>query len=72
MAFSKYTGIFTSGELAFLQRIFDRLCDEHHLALQEQGQRDQLAREIIQTFESGVTDEVEFRQLISKRRKAGA
>lgn len=72
MAFSKYTGIFTSGEKAFLQRIFDQLCQEHRLALQEQGQRDQLAHEIIQAFENGVTDEVELRQLISKRRTAGA
>lgn len=70
MAFSKYSGIFTSGELALLQRVFDQLCIERRLELEDADQRARLAQEVIQAFENGVTDEVELLQAISKRRAA--
>ncbi|WP_292271543.1 hypothetical protein [Mesorhizobium sp.] len=72
MAFSKYNGIFTSAELALLQRVFDQLCMERPLELEDADQRDRLAQEVIQAFENGVTDEVELLQAISKRRAARA
>ncbi|WP_164748528.1 MULTISPECIES: hypothetical protein [unclassified Mesorhizobium] len=71
MAFSKYSGIFTSAELALLQRVFDQLCMERRLELDDADQRDRLAQEVIQAFENGVTDEVEL-LAISKRRAARA
>lgn len=72
MAFSKYSGIFTSGELALLQRVFDQLCTERRLELEDADQRDRLAQEVIQAFENGVTDEAELLQAISKGRAARA
>lgn len=72
MAFSKYSGIFTSAELALLQRVFDQLCMERRLELDDADQRDRLAQEVIQVFENGVTDEAELLQAISKGRAARA
>ncbi|WP_292069595.1 hypothetical protein [Mesorhizobium sp.] len=70
MALNKYVGVFTPTELALLQRVFDQLCRERHLALKDREQRDELAREVIQAFENGFADEVELRQSLSKRRMA--
>lgn len=72
MAFSKYSGIVTSAELALLQRVFDQLCMERRLELDDADQRDRLAQEVIQVFENGVTDEAELLQAISKGRAARA
>lgn len=53
MVFTRYSGIFTPSELTLLQTVFDRLCKERRLALRDKDQRDDLAREVIQKFESG-------------------
>ncbi|WP_189591111.1 RNA-binding protein [Mesorhizobium sp. M8A.F.Ca.ET.207.01.1.1] len=72
MAFSKFTSMFTSEDLDLLQKVFDQLCRERRLALKDKDQRDQLAREVMEAFEDGFTDETELWQSLSKRRTAQA
>lgn len=72
MAFSKFSSMFTSDDLNLLQKVFDRLCQERRLALKDKDQRDQLAREVMEAFEDGFTDETELWQSLSKRRTAQA
>lgn len=72
MAFSKFTSMFTSDDLNLLQKVFDRLCQERRLALKDKDQRDQLAREVMEAFEGGFTEETELWQSLSKRRTAQA
>lgn len=72
MAFSKFTSMFTSDDLNLLQKVFDQLCRERRLALKDKDQRDQLAREVMEAFEGGFTEETELWQSLSKRRTAQA
>ncbi|WP_189343723.1 MULTISPECIES: hypothetical protein [unclassified Mesorhizobium] len=72
MAFSKFTSMFTSDDLDLLQKVFDQLCRERRLALKDKDQRDQLAREVMEAFEGGFTEETELWQSLSKRRTAQA
>ncbi|MGX5839767.1 hypothetical protein ACWGTI_03470 [Mesorhizobium sp. ArgA1] len=72
MAFLKFASLFTSEDLALLQKVFDQLCQERRLALKDKDQRDQLAREVMEAFEGGFTDETQLRQSLSKRRTANA
>ncbi|WP_189521959.1 MULTISPECIES: RNA-binding protein [unclassified Mesorhizobium] len=72
MAFSKFSSMFTSEDLDLLQKVFDQLCRERRLALKDKDQRDQLAREVMEAFEDGFTDETELWQSLSKRRTAQA
>lgn len=67
MAFTRCRGAFTSAELALLQRGFDQLCKERCLAIKDEDQRDQLACDVIQTFENGLIDEAELCQSLSGR-----
>ncbi|WP_189510389.1 MULTISPECIES: RNA-binding protein [unclassified Mesorhizobium] len=70
MVFTKHSGIFGPGELELLQKVFDQLCNERRLALKDGDQRKQLARDVIQAFQSGFTAEVELWHSLSKRRAA--
>ncbi|WP_189522133.1 MULTISPECIES: RNA-binding protein [unclassified Mesorhizobium] len=72
MAFSQYISMFTSDDLNLLQKVFDQLCQERRLALKDKEQRDQLAREVMEAFEDGFTEESELWQALSKRRRAQA
>ncbi|MGX5830198.1 RNA-binding protein [Mesorhizobium sp. 43Arga] len=72
MALSKFISFFTSEDLNILQKVFNQLCQERRLALKDKDQRDQLAREIMEAFEDGLTDEAKLWQSLSKRRKAEA
>ncbi|WP_210213507.1 hypothetical protein [Mesorhizobium sp. M4A.F.Ca.ET.090.04.2.1] len=72
MAFKKYSSIFTPVDLEIIQNVFDQLCSERRLALKDREQREQLANEVIQAFENGISDEVALRRLFSKRRRAMA
>lgn len=67
--FPKFMSMYTSEDLSLPQKVFDRLCQEHRLALKDRGRREQLAREVRKAFEDGFTDETELRRL-SKRRTA--
>ncbi|BCM21033.1 hypothetical protein [Mesorhizobium sp. J8] len=69
MVFTRYSGIFTPAELTLLQTVFDTLCKERRLALKDKDQRDDLAREVIQRFESGYSNEDDLLQSLSKRRR---
>ncbi|WP_292377242.1 hypothetical protein [Mesorhizobium sp.] len=64
--------MFTSDDLDLLQKVFDQLCRERRLALKDKDQRDQLAREVMEAFEGGFTEETELWQSLSKRRTAQA
>ncbi|MFI0849302.1 RNA-binding protein [Mesorhizobium sp. IMUNJ 23232] len=70
MAFSDYTGMLTPTDLALVQRVFDRLCDERRLAQKDRDQREELAAEIIRVFQKGATDEADLWRSLSKRRRA--
>lgn len=72
MPFSKFASMFTSDDLDLLQKVFDQLCRERRLALKDKDQRDQLARQVMEAFEDGFTDETELWQSLSKRRTAQA
>ncbi|WP_292130782.1 RNA-binding protein [Mesorhizobium sp.] len=72
MAFSRYISMFTSDDLNLVQKVFDQLCQERRLALKDKEQRDQLAREVMEAFEDGFTEESELWQALSKRRRAKA
>ncbi|WP_208701686.1 MULTISPECIES: hypothetical protein [unclassified Mesorhizobium] len=72
MPFSKFASMFTSDDLDLLQKVFDQLCRERRLALKDKDQRDQLARQVMEPFEDGFTDETELWQSLSKRRTAQA
>ncbi|MGX9148348.1 hypothetical protein [Mesorhizobium sp. 128a] len=45
---------------------------ERRLAIKDKDQRDQLAREVMEAFEGGFTDETQLRQSLSMRRRATA
>lgn len=72
MPFKKYSSLFTPVDLEILQRVFDQLCQERRLALKDGDQREQLAAEVMDAFQSGFTDETELWRLFSKRRTAMA
>ncbi|MDG4881965.1 RNA-binding protein [Mesorhizobium sp. WSM4884] len=59
-------------DIDILQRVFDQLCKERRLALKDSEQRERLAREVIDAFENGLTDETELWRALSKLRSARA
>lgn len=72
MPFKKYSSVFNPADLAIIQRVFDHLCHERRLALKDVDQRNMLAGEVIEAFESGFIEEAELWQSLSKRRAARA
>ncbi|MGX5829945.1 hypothetical protein [Mesorhizobium sp. 43Arga] len=72
MAFSKFASLYTSEDLNLLQTVFDQICQDRRLAVKDREQRERLAREVMEAFEDGFTDEIELWQSLSKRRTASA
>ncbi|WFP65691.1 MULTISPECIES: RNA-binding protein [unclassified Mesorhizobium] len=72
MASKRYSGIYMPADIDILQRVFDQLCKERRLALKDSEQRERLAREVIDAFENGLTDETELWRALSKLRSARA
>ena len=70
MPFTKCSNIFTPDDLEILQKVFDQLCNERRLALNDGDQRERLACEVMEAFQNGAADEVELWRLFSKRRMA--
>ncbi|WP_176478471.1 MULTISPECIES: RNA-binding protein [unclassified Mesorhizobium] len=70
MSLSRYGGVYEPADLALLQRVFNRLCEERRLARKDREQREQLAGEVIRAFDDGTTNEAALWRAISKRRKA--
>lgn len=60
MPFANHSGIFVPSDIAILQKVFDRLCDERRLGPEDKERRDDLAGEILRAFQRGVTDEAEL------------
>jgi hypothetical protein len=70
MAFTSYFGVFNPAELAIIQKVFDRLCDERLLSQTDREQRETLAAEVVRVFQQGATVEADLWQSLSKHRKA--
>ncbi|OBQ81558.1 hypothetical protein A9K71_27115 [Mesorhizobium sp. WSM3873] len=70
MSLSRCGGVYGPADLDMLQRVFNRLCDERRLAKKDREQRECLAREILQAFDDGITDEADLLRALSKRRRA--
>ncbi|TIV96157.1 MAG: RNA-binding protein, partial [Mesorhizobium sp.] len=45
MSVSRCSGFYWPADLDMLQRVFNRVCDERHLAMEDREQRECLARE---------------------------
>ncbi|MDX8521299.1 hypothetical protein [Mesorhizobium dulcispinae] len=72
MSLSRYSGVYEPADLAMLQRVFDRLCDERRLAKKDREQREFLAMEVFQVFDDGTTDEADLLRALSKHRRQSA
>ena len=70
MVFSNMKGVFAPADLEIIQRVFDQLCQERRLALKDVEQRQRLAREVIEAFQSGLTDATQLWRSLSKLRTA--
>ncbi|TIT77884.1 MAG: hypothetical protein E5W57_13370 [Mesorhizobium sp.] len=70
MSLCRYSGVYEPADLAMLQRVFDRLCEERRLAKKDREQREFLAMELFQVFDDGITDEADLLRALSKRRRA--
>ncbi|WP_292320720.1 hypothetical protein [Mesorhizobium sp.] len=66
---SRYSGVYEPADLAMLQRVFDRLCDERRLAKKDREQRESLAKEVFQVFDDGTDDEADLVRALSKHRR---
>ncbi|MER8433665.1 RNA-binding protein [Mesorhizobium caraganae] len=71
MPFTKYSSIFLPADLETMRKIFELLCQERHLALNDAGQREDLASEVMDAFQNGFTDEATLWEALSKRRTPG-
>ncbi|MCT2579102.1 MULTISPECIES: hypothetical protein [unclassified Mesorhizobium] len=60
MSLSRWSGVYGPADLDMHQRVFNRLCDERRLAKKDREQREYLAREILQAFDDGITDEADL------------
>lgn len=69
MSLSRYSGVYEPADLAMLQRVFDRLCDERRLAKKDREQREFMAMELFQVFDDGTHDEADLLCALSKRRR---
>lgn len=67
MPLSGYSGVFCPADLDFVQRVFDRLCEERRLARKDREQREDLARIVICLYQRGLTDEDELWRALTKR-----
>ncbi|TGS71554.1 RNA-binding protein [Mesorhizobium sp. M3A.F.Ca.ET.174.01.1.1] len=67
MPTSRSSGVYEPADLALLQRVFDRLCQERRLAKKDREQREQLAAEVIHVFSEGITGEMDLWRAISRR-----
>ncbi|RUV41063.1 MAG: RNA-binding protein [Mesorhizobium sp.] len=70
MSTSHCSGVYRPADLDMLQRVFDRLCAERRLAFKDREQRDALARDVINLFQDGVTEEDALWRSISRLRTA--
>lgn len=68
MSLSRNSGEYEPADLDLLQRVFDRLCKEGRLALKDKDQRENLASQVFEAFDSGSTDETELWRSLSKLR----
>ncbi|RWB65441.1 MAG: RNA-binding protein [Mesorhizobium sp.] len=68
MPLSHYSGVYEPADLDLLQRVFDRLCNERRLAKKDRDQRQQLAAQIFEAFDNGLTDETELWRALSRLR----
>ncbi|WP_206522139.1 hypothetical protein, partial [Mesorhizobium sp. M1A.F.Ca.IN.022.05.2.1] len=60
MSLSRCSGVYGPADLDMLQRVFNRSCDARRLAKKDREQREYLAREILQAFDDGITDEADL------------
>lgn len=60
MSVSRCSGVYRPADLEMLQRVFNHVCDERHLAMKDREQRECLARELFQLFDDGTTDEADL------------
>ena len=70
MPFTRYFGMFNPAELATMQNVFDRLCDERLLSQNDRYRREELAAEVVRVFQQGATVEAQLWQSLSMHRKA--
>lgn len=70
MPFTRCFGAFNPAELATIQKVFNRLCDERRLAQRDIDQREELAAEVIHVFQQGRTAEADLWRSLSERRTA--
>lgn len=70
MSLSRSSRVYGPADLDMLQRVFNRLCDERRLARKDREQRHHLAKEVLQAFDDGITDEMDLWSALSKRRRA--
>ncbi|PZV35979.1 hypothetical protein [Mesorhizobium kowhaii] len=69
MPLRRYGGAFEAADLALLKRVFDQLCKERFLAKKDVAQMEALAEEVVSVFQSGIMDEADLLQALSKRRR---
>ncbi|WP_442582535.1 hypothetical protein ACSBOB_11560 [Mesorhizobium sp. ASY16-5R] len=70
MPFTRYFGVFNPAELATIQKVFDRLCEERMLSEKDRDQCEELAAEVIHVFQQGKTAEAALLQSLSSRQEA--
>ena len=70
MPLSRYSGMFRPADFGLLQRIFDQLCEERGLALNDKGQREELASAVVLAFKQGIVDEAVLLRAMAERRKS--
>lgn len=68
MPLSRYIGVFEPSDLETMQRVFDAICKERHIARKDREHRDELAAEVVSRFNRGTTDEAGLLRAMSKRR----
>lgn len=71
MSSSRSSRVYGPADLDMLQRVFDRLCDERRLARKDREQRDYLAKEVLQTFDDGITDETDLWRALRDGERSG-
>ena len=68
MPFTEYKHLFEASDLTLMQKAFDRLCVERRLAAKDKDQREELAAEVVRTFQQGAASEDDLWRTLSKRR----
>ncbi len=70
MSFNGYRTRFNPSDLTLMQKVFDQLCLERRLAAKDRGQREELAGEVIRTFQRGMVSEDALWRTLSPRHAA--